>query len=258
MERAAWSLFAAVFLVLVGVIAQQEQAPLWALGAIGAGAGALIYYAFAGVSVLAIFLRALLAFMPVAGLAGGLIFWLIQADILEDAEERALIAAIVVAAGWVVAFVTGEMRQVNQEQERRRDMIRAALEEIDLILEWAKPVEWDKAQTQMRQNFFNDRRYAVFVAYGHQFGTLKRLTDQIEILSQHQIQDVMGFFQLLDRLERMEARMSEATFQNLPWQRRETAVLRYLELQSQVYDTGLKAYNSLNDSPFQGLVRHII
>lgn len=257
MHGAPGSAYALLILTLAGALLYWLGAPAASFLVIGVlGFGAL-YYLLSGLAVAAVFVRAALAFVPIAGVAGGLIYWLVKVEWLEQEEERALIAATVVAAGWVVAFVTGELRQVNQEQERRRDIIRAALAEIDLIVDWAAPIDWTRAIEDMKDNFFKNRSYQVFVFYGHQFGTLQRLTSQIEILSKPQIMPVTEFFQLLDRMERMEARMGEDAFANLHWERRQQAVIRYLELQAKVSGAGRIAADALRNRPFHGLLRQL-
>lgn len=220
-------------------------------------AGAGFYYLLSGMSVLAVFVRAILALVPIGGAAALILLQFVNSDWLDDGETRALIAATVVAAGWIVAFVTGEWRQANAEQERRRDMIRAAITEIELIASFGQRADWDDLITRTEKNFHLDRRYSVFIFYGHQFSTLKRLVEQVEILAKHQIRPTMDFFQLLDRLERMESKMSSDAFRDLPWERRQEAVIRYLRMQSEVPNVALQATKALKDRPFHGILRRM-
>ncbi len=229
----------------------------WMLWAVPVLMGlAWLYFYLAGVSVLAVFLRAFLALFPVGFVAAGLIFLVTQIEGLADAEVRAIIAATVVAAGWVVGFVTTEWRAATQEQERRRDIVKAALTEIELIVTHGDSANWADVIQETQDSFFKDRRYHVFVYYGHQFGTLRRLVGQIEILREDQIRPVMDFFQLLDRLERMELRMATAEYAALPSERREAGVVRYLNMQSAVPKVGRKAADALKAQTFQGWLRH--
>lgn len=253
----AGAITASLLALLLGLAVLDLGWPIWLAALLWVAALGCLYYVLAGLAVVAIFLRAALAFVPVAALSYLLVVQVVQSDLLGSGEKRALIAAVAVAGGWVVAFVTGEMRQTNQEQERRRDIIRATLAEVDLMVDWARPIDWSRARTDMEENFRRDRNYAVFVAYGHQFETLKRLVAQIEILGKHQIARVTDFFQLLDRLERMETQMRSDLFQTLPWERRRATVLRYLELQSQVADAGEVAAQALRERPFHGWMRRL-
>ncbi len=218
---------------------------------------AWLYYGLAGVSVLAVFLRAILALLPIGLVAAGLIFLVTQIDGLGDTETRAIIAAIVVAAGWVVGFVTTEWRTATQEQERRRDMVKAALTEVELIVSHGERADWDAVIRETKEAFYKDKRYQAFVYYGHQFGTLRRLVEQIEILHETQIRAVMDFFQLLDRLDRMEERMATQEFAKLTSERREAGLIRYLKMQRAVPKVGRKAADALRAQTFQGWMRHI-
>lgn len=221
------------------------------------GALAVLYYLLAGVSVLAVFVRATLALLPIGGVAVGVIYALLAYAGLSDGEERAIVAAIVVAAGWVVAFVTTEWRKATEEQERRRDMIRAALTEVELIARLVRSIDWDARMTDMRQAFFKDSRYQVFVMYGHYFETLRRLTVQIEILSKAQIRPVMELVQLLERLEKMEAHMMSEAFTRLGSARRLEGVLRYLRMQKALPGIADTAAGAMRNRPFHGWLRHL-
>lgn len=251
------AVFLAVCLVGGALWGVSAGAPIWLPALLCMGALGCFYFALAGMAIVAIFLRAALALLPIGILAGAIIYGIVQADILGDAETRAVVAAVVVAAGWVVAFVTGELRQTNLEQERRRDVVRAALVEVQQIIAATSPTDWDKVEEHTKREFFNDRRYEVFVMYSQQFKVLTRLVDQIEILRKGQIERVMALFQLLDRLSEMETRFDMDAFKALPWERRQDAVLRYIKLQRQVPAAAVKAEDALKDAPFWGWLRRL-
>ena len=183
-----------------------------------------------------------------------LVYIIIGVDGLDERVTQALIAAIVVAAGWVVGFVTSEWRSVSLEQERRRDLIKAAVAEIELIVSYSNEVDWGKAASKTKDEFFKDSRYKIFILYGHEFSTLRRPVDNIEVLRKAQITPVIDAFQLLDRIERMETRLSDPAFAALPANRREAAVLRYIDMQEKVGRTCQKAVDALRKVPFQGLL----
>lgn len=214
----------------------------------------LIYYLLAGFAVVSVIVRTLLTVVPVGALAAAIILIIMSLLTVDINLQRALIAATVVASGWVVTFVTGEWRALNQEQERRRDIIQAAIVEVELIADHGRLADWNASMTKIKDSFFADRRYQVFIYYGHQFVTLRRLVEQVEILQKHQIRPVMDLFQILDRLERMEARISDAAYATLPWERREAGVLRFLELQSKVPDLADNAVEALKNGPFFGVL----
>ncbi len=231
--------------------------PFWLAAVLITVSMGCVYFALAGMAIVTIFLRAMLALLPIGALAGAIIYGVVQADFLETDETRAVVAAIVVAAGWVVAFVTGELRQTNLEQERRRDVVRAALVEVQQIIAATSQTDWDRVEDNTKALFFDDHRYEIFVMYGSQYKVLKRLVEQIEILRKHQIERVMALFQLLDRLSEIETRFDMDGFRNLPWERRQDAVLRYINLQRKVPAAAIKAEDALKDAPFWGWLRRL-
>ena len=244
----------ALGLLVLGYVGLSGGWPIWLVSLFWAFALACIYYALAGMAVVAIFLRAILAMLPIGAAAGAIIYFVISRDVLETEETRAVIAAIVVAAGWIVAFVTGEMRKTNLEQERRRDTIRAALVEIQQILAATAPTRWDDIAKETKAEFEKDPDYVIFVMYAPQFSVLKRLIEQVEILHKDQIERVMAIYQLLDRIEE---RVDMEQFKSLPWQRRQKVVLRYIELQKKVPTAAEGAEAALKDAPFWGLLRRL-
>jgi len=231
------SLIVVILIGVAGLALQESGVSVW-FNVIAGGCIALAliggYYLLLGLSMAAVLVRATFAIVPVGLFAGGLIYTVLQFDTLEPREAQALIAAIVVAAGWIVAYLTGEWRRVGTEQERRRDIVRAVMTELELIADHGKRAKWDQAIESEQDNFRKSAQYDVFIFYGQQFVTLKRLVSQIEILRWDQIRPVMDVFQALDRLERMEKRMESEAFKALPKPRREKGLVRYLTLHAQV------------------------
>ena len=225
------------------------------LAAVSAGLAIfLLYYLLFGFKLASVLVRTGMALVPVGGLSFALIYGVLQIPGLDPDVTRALIAAVIVAAGWVVGYLTSEWRRVGNEQERRRDLIRAAISELELIIKHMKTADWDQAITDAEVNFAKSARYDVFVFYGHEYSTLKRLVDQVEVLSWAQIEPVMDLYQVLDRLDRMEAKMELESFRALPKQRREAALVRYLKLNALVLDLAQAAVDALRDGPFRGWV----
>lgn len=261
MER-RWgiSLAVAALFIAAVVILRDHSGNLWyrvgaggciALGLIG------VYYLMLGLSMAAVLVRAVFALVPVGLFAGGLIYTVLQITTLDPRVAQGLIAAVVVAAGWIVGYMTSEWRRVSAEQERRRDVVRAAITELELIADHGRRADWDKVIADAQANFRKNARYDVFIFYGQQYITLKRLVDQIEVLRWGQIRSVMDIFQALDRLDRMETRMQSDAFAALPKTRREDALVRYLKIHGQIPGLAEGAVAALRDGPFHGWLRHL-
>jgi len=244
-------------LILVIVVMWDLEAPLWAFAGLGILAAIGAYYALAGMAVLTIFLRAGLALVPIGGIAAAIMYWVSGSDLIKPDEVRALIAATAVAAGWGVTFVTGEWRRVAQEQERRSDMIRAVISEVELILKHSQKPDWEQTIENLKTEYEKDRRYRAFIFYGHNYVTLRRLVEQIEVLDWPQIGAVINFFQLLDRLDRIQDRINSEEFHALPWERRQAGMVRYLTLQSQVAQEAERALAALRNGPFLGYLKRL-
>ncbi len=213
-----------------------------------------VYYQLVGEVVARVFLRAALALVPVAMVATVLVLFVVRNSGLEPDVQRALIAAIAVAAGWVVTYVTAEWRRVATEQERRRDIVEAVITEVELIRKFGQRMDWTSASDEMIADFHKDRRHRIFIYYGQQYGTLKRLVGQIEILRRVQIGPVMDLFQALDRIDRMQDRMENEGFHNLDWSRRLAAGKRYLTLNEEIPSLCDAALVALKKGPFAGLL----
>lgn len=245
-------------MVLVVLISNAASVPLLLLaGLFGVVAILAFYYFLVGLAVAAIFIRATLALFPIGLVTAALVVFVLQWDWLGDVERRAVASAIVVAAGWVVAFVTGEWRRVSTEQERRRDMVRAAITEIELISTHGRKVDWDTRIKDIEDQYAAAPDYKAFIFYGHTYGTLRRLVEQVEILEWDQIRPVMDLFQLLDRLDRIQDRIDSDQFRDLPSSRRCEGLKRYLTLQSQVSTIADAAVDALRKGPFQGWLKSL-
>lgn len=257
----------AVALVLacaLGAIAVWSALSLGAHGAalpamVLAGIGAVFaaYYLLFGLTRAAVLVRTLIVLVPVGIGAAGLVLAVLGWQGLDPDVTRALIAAVVVAAGWVVTYMTGEWRRVSLDQERRRDLIRAAITELELIRDHGRRVNWEAAIAEVETAFARQARYDLHIFHGQQYRTLRRLVDQIEVLTWRQIRPVMDAFQALDRLSQMETQMQGDAFRSLPKPRRRDGAVRYLTLLQELPQLADVAVMALRDGPFQGWVRGV-
>lgn len=218
----------------------------------GATCFAIVYFLLFGTELAKVFIRAIAVFVPIAALTGFLITRLPNIGALSELSTDALTAGIIVAAGWVVTFVTGEWRRVSAEQDRRRDIIRACMSELELIIEHNEKPDWRARIQTLKNQYRVTKGYRAFIYYGHNYETLKRLALEIEILRWEQIPDVMNVIQLLDRLDRMQIRICSDEFAALPAKRQSDAVERYLRLHSELTQEAQKALKALKNGPYRG------
>ena len=158
----------------------------------------------------------------------------------------ALLAGIAVSLGWIAGPLTQELRRSDEQEERRRDMIEACANEVWLIAKFAANLNIEVVIQQMQRSFARDNSYRVFVLYQREFGTLRRLVEQIEILRKDQIDPVMSFFQLMSRLDQIEGKLNSEQFCTLPRPRRENAVVMYYRILETVPADSLRVLEALD------------
>jgi hypothetical protein len=189
------------------------------------------------------------------GLGAALVIFLslIKVDLANVRVQQALVAGIVVSSGWLMTFLLREASVLLDRRERRRDMIRAVRAEVELIKYFAEKMDWDEAMRDIRAAYDEDPDYKPLIAYGRQFAVMRRLVAEIEILdTEPQIRAVIDMYQLLDRLEQLEQRISDAEFSQISTDRRVEAVIRYLKMQQALPEVANRVLSQL---PRKGAVQ---
>ncbi|MEO0358097.1 MAG: hypothetical protein AAF386_07340 [Pseudomonadota bacterium] len=258
MHRAYW------FIAIVALIAAGQQT--WVRMPVGGGwdwliaasfwalAGAWTYFILAGSHIVLVFVRAGMALVPIAGATGLLVQRLLDIKV-DDGIKRALIAAVIVAAGWIVGFVTRELQRTSERNERQADLIRALSNEIEVIVALNARVDWEERVEGLAQEFQKDMRYQTFILYDHQATILNRVVAQVEVLTDSQIPPVMAFFQLVDRLQQLADRMRTDDFKSLPGDRRRDIAILYHRLQAKLVTQGNDTLTALKIKPHLGLLK---
>jgi hypothetical protein len=201
-----------------------------------------------GIVLTRMVLLVLVPLMVLGGLLSVLAVTFVSAEVGATGNKLtpALVAGIAVALGWIAAPLTQELRRSDEREERRRDMIEACAEEVWLIGKFAANLDIEEVIAGMQRAFALDNQYKVFVLYRREFSTLKRLVEQIEILTQQQIGPIMNYHQLLSRLDQIEEKMGGDAFSDLPRTRRENAVVLYYRLLATVPAESVTVLNALD------------
>lgn len=229
----------AILIGLVGLMVATDPgggpALRWSGGAVAAATFALTVYLIAIPEVLRTILRrAMLVLLPVFVAVATIIVVLVRLEGLEDGARNAIIAGTIVMSGWVVTFLTHELRLATERERRRADLIEALSAEAKKIRKDAGKLDAEAAIGTIRTNFESDPNYQPFVFYGHNFETFKKVMSEIEVLPFDQIETVVNFYQLMDRLERMETVLGSEAFSKLPSMRKEDGLVRFMRLHGQV------------------------
>lgn len=212
-----------------------------------------VYYLFEGGATLRVITRAVVALLPVA--LGVFLLTLVIHRGDDPPESRIMIAAVVVAGGWVVGLITQELRRVDEREEKRRDLIKALKAEINLIADINRKVDWKDAEEKARRDFASDANFVPFLVFLHDTDILRRVVDEIDLLDGDQIQDVYDFFHLMDKIRQVAVRLESDAYRDMNVERRLDVFLRLLRLHDVIVETGEKALEALNNDRFRGLVK---
>jgi len=165
---------------------------------------------------------------------------------LDTTIRQALIAATIIAAGWLVTFLIQEYRRESEDAERRDDVRRAIRTEIELHYIDVHDTDWKALRQRLEQEFFKDARYVPFAPRRNRDRFLAAALDRVELLSEDQIVHVMRYYELAERLELMNEDIRSQTFKNLQTSRRKSFATRFLTLEETCMTYALKAIKSLS------------
>lgn len=205
----------------------------------------------------------LLVLLPISAIGVLLVFlaFHFMPDTLGNQPDKlapALMAGIAVSLGWIASPLTQELRRSDEREERRQDMIEASAIEIWQIADFAAKLNVADAVASVKHAFARQTKYEVFVLHRREFGTLKRLVEQIEILERHQIEAVTSFYALLTRLDYMEERMESEQFRRLPRPRRENAVEIYYRILATIPAEALDVLKTLERAEYAADLERVV
>lgn len=215
---------------------------------------ALIAYAIgAGPQVTYVLWRAVLALFPVGGLAIALIFGVLPLLELDQELHKALIAGLVVAAGWLAGYVTQELRHLDGRNEHREDMLRALLSEVSFMVKRNEAIDWKKQKERAAENFVSNRGYVPFVHLKMQNFALNKVLNNIEILAKDQISSVTVYGHLINEIAQLTETIKSEAYAKLDAKRREQVLDFWLDLQSRIPAAGKAVQNKLSETRSTGV-----
>lgn len=254
---AAFVSVAGLLVIGQGVIAKDRwyyDAGLFVLGSVF---GTAIYVWIAGPIVAFVLWRAFLALVPVGAVATGFIYALLSIDSfdLDDRILAGLIAAIVVAAGWIVGFVTQELRRNDERDELRGDLVEALEVEIAFMIARGDKVDWSHEVQRAKAAFFKDSRYVPYVHLRLPAEALGKIQENIELLHKDQIEAVSAYAHLVNETRQLTTRISDPSYASLDPKRREQVFVFWLGLQERLSAAGSDALDALATKAPRGLIR---
>lgn len=214
----------------------------WLILAIGAGA--ILMVAFVAMDEAAVARRVFGQFvftiaLPLVVLLGlPLVVLGVYVDLAVPIWQ-ALIAGLVIAAGWLTTAIFHELGKARGRAERLRDYHKALYAEIGNAL----ATLWDGGRSdgygadtirRMRE----DPDYVPFVPREHNDHIFDAILNQIDVLPRQTIDAVVSYYSLIKGISALADDMRGEGFKTLPQERRILVYSDYLEMRKQAFATG--------------------
>lgn len=200
-------------------------------------------------------LRVTTVLLFVAAIVAFPLFAIASNSSLKTGISQALIAATVVASGWLVTFLVQEYREESERQRRRIDVQRAVRTEIELHYRDVEDTDWNGLKSRMDADFTNDKAYRPFIPRRERDRYFSVVIDSIDLLSDTQIVDVMRYYELVGRLELMNADLRSENYEEMGTDRKKAMALRFLALEETAAKYAHAAIRSLsNESYFRSFL----
>ncbi|MDJ0823336.1 MAG: hypothetical protein QNJ09_16190 [Paracoccaceae bacterium] len=187
-----------------------------------------------------------------------LIFMILAAGLLLYYGDRpefpaALIVALLVAGsalfGLVFNAAVARETEARQREEKRRDIRRALRAEID---DYVRELEFGaekRTDGAVDGAFNNDQQFVPFVVVARRDKVFSAVLPQIETLDDEQVETVVRFYALQEKVVELGTQMQAEVYAKLPLERR-AAILKSLNsMEETLIEYGRAAMAQLRDHP---------
>lgn len=198
-------------------------------------------------AVLALVWRTLLVLAPFVVVTASVILFVIAPSAALGELRAAAIAGLVVATGWIVAYLSQELRRLEERQERSRDLIRALRVEIRFELERSETVDWAETARKAKESFAADPQFRPLIPLRTRDHSIRRIADNIELLSDRQIPPVMSYYRMIDEIQQFIAATQSDAYEALDAGRREALFLGLIGLEERLAERSRAALSVLMD-----------
>lgn len=152
---------------------------------------------------------------------------------------QALIAGLVIAAGWLTTAIFTELGKARAKAERLRDYHKALYAEIGNAL----ATLWDEGQSESHgartlAAMRGDPDYVPFVPREHNDHIFDAIIGEIDVLPRQTIDAVVSYYSLIKGISALADDMRGQGFRALPQARRILVYSDYLEMRKQAFATG--------------------
>lgn len=160
-------------------------------------------------------------------------------DILESRFVQALVAGLVVAAGWLVNGVSNRREAARLRAEKLRDYHRAIYAEIVCNLDNLQSREaLETYRDEMMARMRADPSYVPLIPREQNDMIFQALVGEINILPRATIDPIVVYYSQLHSLEALIEDMRSASFAALDQDRRIVMYRDYVDLKAQAFEDG--------------------
>lgn len=153
---------------------------------------------------------------------------------LEVRVWQAIIAGIVIAAGWLTTAIFTELGKAEDKAERQRDYHKALYAEIGNFVATLSADDGTETLARMR----NDADFVPFVPREHNDHIFDAIVDEVDVLPRQTIDAVVAYYSLTKAVSTLADDMRGERFQELEQDRRVLIYSDYLEMRAQALATG--------------------
>jgi len=163
---------------------------------------------------------------------------------------QALIAGVVIAAGWLTSAVFAEIGKSRYKDERLRDYHKALYAEIGNALR----AMWDEGRSENITNSIVEKmeanpEFVPFIPREHHDHVFNALLDEIEVLPRQTIDAIVAYYSLIKSIDALSDDMRGDRFASLEQSRRIAIYNDYSAMRNQAFALGqhalrlIKAYS---------------
>ena len=217
---------------------------------IGVAAVAILVIAFVATEDAAVSRRVFQRFvfniaLPLMVLVGlPLLLWASTSD-LDPRLLQALVAGLVIAAGWLTTAIFSELEKARAKSERLRDVHKALYAEIrDVLAILYDDGRAEVQAAQIQDTMQNDPAFVPFIPLDLDDRVFQSVLPNIEVLPRQTIDSIVQFYSLVSSVRSMAQDLRSERFLALEDQVRRIALYRtYFDMRTRAYAAGLITLN---------------
>jgi hypothetical protein len=169
-----------------------------------------------------------------------------QTDVNVD-----LIATLVLAASALIGLTfnasVARQSEGRARREKRSDLRRALCAEIDDYLREVGYAQRADQPKRIRDAFASDRTYVPFICVSRRDRVYSTVLPQIEVLDKDQVETVIRYYALLDKITSLSVQTQGPDYRNLNADRRQAIMLSLIEMERTLVLYGKSALTALGD-----------